>query len=137
MEIRTIHREDHSDPNTATLGVLECFNLPFEVKRIYWLSNFVKGVTRGNHSHKTLNQAMIMISGQMDLELYFGPDKTKFHLDANSNYVLVPAGHWRVMSNATSDAVLLVVADSEYSEKDYIRNWNEYQEWFAGRSHGS
>lgn len=135
--MRTIEREDHSDPNSARLGVLECFNLPFEVKRIYWLTNFVEGVTRGNHSHKTLNQAMIMISGQMDLELYYGVEMTEYHLDAKSNYVLVPAGYWRVMRKATSDAVLLVVADAKYAEDDYIRNWNEYQEWFKGRNLGS
>lgn len=92
-------------------------------------------MTRGNHAHKTLNQVMIMISGRLDLELYYGSEKTKFHLDSKSGYILVPSGYWRVMSNATSDAVLLVVADAEYSEKDYIRNWSEYQEWFASLSH--
>ena len=137
MRFSTIAREDHTDPKSATLGVLEFYRLRFDAKRIYWLTNFVDGVSRGNHAHKTLNQAMIMISGQLELELYYGKDKTKLQLNANTDYVLVPAGYWRVMKNASADAVLLVVADSEYSEQDYIRNWSDYQDWFLGHKNGS
>jgi dTDP-4-dehydrorhamnose 3,5-epimerase-like enzyme len=106
------------------------------VKRVYWLSKFVTGVSRGNHAHKTLNQAMIMIRGQLELELSFGYEKTTFLLNEKSDYILVPAGFWRVMRNASMDAVLLVIADSEYSEEDYIRNWDEYIQWHSGERFG-
>jgi dTDP-4-dehydrorhamnose 3,5-epimerase-like enzyme len=137
MQIRGIDREDHSDPSSASLGVLEFYRLPFLVKRVYWITKFVTGVSRGNHAHKTLNQAMIMISGQLELELSCGPKKTTVLLNDQSDYVLVPAGFWRVMRNASLDAVLLVAADSEYSEEDYIRNWDEYIQWHSGERLGS
>mgnify|MGYP000327119334 CR=1 FL=1 len=136
MQISRINREDHSDLSSASLGVFEFYNSPFLVKRVYWLSKFVTGVSRGNHAHKTLNQAMIMIRGQLELELSFGYEKTTFLLNEKSDYILVPAGFWRVMRNASIDAVLLVIADSEYSEEDYIRNWDEYIQWHSGERFG-
>jgi dTDP-4-dehydrorhamnose 3,5-epimerase-like enzyme len=136
MQISRVRRDDHSDLSSASLGVLEFYKLPFLAKRVYWLSKFVTGVSRGNHAHKTLNQVMIMISGQLELELSFGYEKTTILLNEKSDYILVPAGFWRVMRNASMDAVLLVVADSEYLEEDYIRNWNEYIKWHLGERLG-
>lgn len=133
MEISYIHRETHSDPSSARLGVLEFSNLSFLVKRVYWLSNFVEGVSRGNHAHKNLNQVMLMIKGRLDLELCFGFESKTIELNEQSDYVLVPAGHWRVMKNASPDAALLVLADSEYRPDDYIRNWDDYLLWFLDK----
>lgn len=123
--------EDHSDPTTANLSVIEFSRLPWQPKRIYWLSNFVGDSTRGNHAHRELSQIFIVLSGTLDLEVFHGENKEVFHLHPNALDVHLSPGTWRVISNPSPDAVLLVLADSEYDESDYIRDWNEYLEWFS------
>lgn len=130
-------RETHLDPNSASLGVLEFRNLPFEPKRAYWLSDFKEGSSRGNHAHKTLNQVMIMLRGELDLHLFSGVTRYEYRLTEKSDYILVPAGHWREMKNASTETVLLVLADSHYEEKDYIRSWSEYLIWHSKVTNGS
>lgn len=131
MAISFISRETHSDPNSASLGVLEFKHLPFEPKRAYWLSDFKAGRSRGNHAHKSLNQVMILLQGSLDLIIYNGTMRQEFQLNMESDYVLVPPGHWREMKNASNGTVLLVLADSDYDERDYIRSWLEYLDWHA------
>lgn len=131
MEIQFIHREDHSDPLSATLGVLEFANIPFVPRRLYWITDFMMGTSRGNHAHKSLNQIMLMARGSLQLVLNHGEKRTIIEMHQKSDYILIPAGYWREMRNASRDATLLVIADAEYLEEDYIRNWGDYLNWFS------
>jgi dTDP-4-dehydrorhamnose 3,5-epimerase-like enzyme len=117
--------------------VLEFPELSFAPQRVYWITNFVVGTSRGHHAHKTLNQAMLMVKGSLQLNLKYGVESRSVTLDEDSDYILIPSGYWREMKNATRDAVLLVIADSIYDENDYIRDWDEYLEWFESQSHES
>jgi len=124
--------EDHSDTSSANLSVIEFDKLPWQPKRIYWLSNFVDESTRGNHAHRELSQIFIALSGTLDLEVFHGLSKEVFHLSPNGPEVHLSPGTWRVISKASADAILMVLADSTYDESDYIRDWDEYLEWFTG-----
>ena len=126
----SIPREDHSGPLSASLGVIDFSGLPFAPKRAYWISNFVPETIRGNHAHKSLNQIMIMVSGSLELTLFQGNQKESFFLTQKSDYLLIPPKTWRIMSNASQNASLLVLVDSKFDEQDYIRDWNTYLEWF-------
>lgn len=133
MELFFITREDHSDPTSATLQVLDFKELPFVPKRIYWLTDFVEGVSRGNHAHKNLTQAMIMLQGSIDLKLSKASESVNLRFSDKDGYLILPPGYWREMKNASQDALLLVLADDIYKEEDYIRNKTEYLEWCAGQ----
>lgn len=122
---------DHSDSNSAGLSVLEFDDLPWIPKRIYWLKDFKPGIARGNHAHKSLSQIFAVIRGEVTIELFRGPVKFSTRMTPDSGQLLVEPGAWRVISDATPDAILLVLASSPYSEEDYIRDWNEYTNWFT------
>ena len=122
-----------SDPETATLASLEFSSLPFAPKRIYWIQDFTPQAVRGNHSHKELTQIFIMLSGQLTLEVFEGTKSNKYEISRLSPPLIVPPGTWRIMSNASADALLFVLADRPYEEKDYIRDWNEYLNWYSGK----
>lgn len=124
----------HSDPNSAKLGVIEFKLLPFQVKRIYWISDFKPGTVRGNHAHKSLVQLFVLVSGTITLEIFKGLEKVEHHLDSSSQPILIDSGSWRVMKEASADAVLLVLASNEYDESDYIRSWEDYLNWWK-RTH--
>lgn len=120
---------DKSDPTSASLSVLEFSFLPWIPKRIYWLDTFVDGATRGLHAHKKLNQLFIVMRGSVEIQVYEGTSMKNIELAQGGNQLLLGPGLWRVIHNASSDAQLLVVADSPYDESDYIRSWEEYLEW--------
>jgi len=114
------------DVSSADLSVLEFTNLPWLPERIYWIKDFIPIAKRGNHAHKTLEQVFVMLSGILTLEIFEGTKCTKFELSKFSDPLFVPSMTWRVMSNASSDALLMVLASKPYSEHDYIRDWESY-----------
>ena len=128
-------RIDRSDPESASLGIVEFSKISFSPKRIYWMSNFVEGKTRGNHAHKTLNQIFIAVQGTLKLELTDGKISKTIYLSRESGYLHITPGIWRVISEASDNAVLLVLADQPYDEQDYIRDWDQYLEWRSQFEH--
>jgi dTDP-4-dehydrorhamnose 3,5-epimerase-like enzyme len=117
------------DPR-GSLGVLEFENLKFVPKRLYWLSNVPRDSTRGNHAHKTLNQIFILLSGSIDIEIYRGRESETFSLKNEGSALSLTPGLWRNIKNASVDAVLVVVCDQPYDEEDYLREFNQYLDWF-------
>jgi hypothetical protein len=120
-----------SDSETASLSSLEFSSLPFAPKRVYWIQDFTPQAVRGNHSHKELTQIFIMLSGYMTLEIFEGASSTKYEISRSTPPLIVPPGTWRIMSEASSDALLFVIADKPYEELDYIRDWDEYLSWYS------
>ena len=122
---------DKTDPQSASLSVLEFCNLPWIPQRIYWLKNFKSGTTRGNHAHKSLSQIFMVLSGEVTIRLSRGLISETMVMTPVSGQLEIKPGTWRVISDATQDAILLVLASSPYTEEDYIRDWNEYMQWFT------
>lgn len=123
--------EDFSDPSSASLSVLEFGRLPWTPQRIYWLSDFVSETARGHHAHKNLSQVFAVIKGSLTLTICVGENCESFTLTPDSGQVQLEPGCWRIISNASRDAVLMVLADAPYDESDYIRDWDEYLKWFS------
>ena len=126
--------EWHSDPLSADLGVIDLEKVPFLVRRIYWISHFKAETVRGNHAHKNLTQLMVPLAGSLDLVLFTGNYSEIFRLSVEDEPVLIKPGMWRVMKNATEDAVIMVLASEKYDESDYIRNWQDYLSWHEARA---
>jgi dTDP-4-dehydrorhamnose 3,5-epimerase-like enzyme len=121
---------DLSDSRSAGLSALEFHDLPWAPKRIYWLKDFKPGITRGNHAHKSLSQIFTVLRGAVTIELFQGTANVSTRMTIESGQLLVEPGTWRVIKDATEDAILLVLASSAYNEEDYIRDWNQYTKWY-------
>lgn len=122
-------RELHHDARSAFLEVIEFSNLPFLPQRVYWMYNFVSETTRGNHAHKSLRQLFILIQGTVHLEISDESSSQTFILNQDSNHLFLESGFWRVIRQASHDAILMVLADQPYDEDDYIRDWDEFLNW--------
>jgi len=120
-----------TDTNFGNLGVVEFSNLPFVVRRVYWITNFVVGNSRGNHAHKSLTQYITVLSGSVKFELFEGKRSSVVELKADNEGLQISPGIWRTFSSEEPNTVMLVFCDQEYLEEDYIRNWDEYLEWFS------
>lgn len=101
-------------------------NIPFEIKRVYWIHSTQKGVERGFHGHKALQQVAVAVSGSCEIVLDNGDMKATVSLDSPSKGVSIGSGVWRVIKNFSSDCVLVVFANSLYDESDYIRDYDEF-----------
>lgn len=104
-------------------------DLPFIVKRIYFISNVPKGATRGNHAHKELMQIMWVVGGNVLLSLDNGIERLDYELIDSQNLLFVPSGFWREIHQFSQNATLLVAASEDYDEDDYIRNYEDFLLW--------
>ena len=118
----------HSDAGNIT--VLENnVNVPFDIKRIYYLYDVPKGADRGGHGHYELQQYIVAASGSFTFILDDGINKKEFFLNDPSNALHIRSGIWREIKNFSSGSICLVLASHEYSESDYIRDYNEFIEY--------
>ena len=102
--------------------------VPFEVKRVYYIFDTTPGTVRGKHAHKVLKQVLICVSGACTIECEM-PDgtKTEHRLDWPDRGLLIEGLVWRNMKEFSKDAVLLVLASEHYDEADYIRDYNQFK----------
>lgn len=111
------------------LGVIESAELPFEIKRVYYLFDIPMGAVRGEHGHKKLQQFMVCMNGACEITFNDGDQQFKFTLDTPSAGVLVPPGLWRSIRFTKPDSVLCVFASHPYEQDDYLYSYEEFLEW--------
>ena len=100
--------------------------IPFDIKRVYYLYDVPGGGERGGHAHKQLSQLIIAMSGSFDVILDDGENKKRVHLNRSYQGLYVCPMIWRELDNFSSGSVCLVLASNLYSEDDYFRNKHEF-----------
>ena len=102
-------------------------NIPFEVKRIYYLYDVPGGEERGGHAHYELEQYIIAASGSFDVILDDGINNKKITLNRPYLALHVVPGLWRELNNFSSGSITMVLASHKYDESDYLRNYNNFK----------
>lgn len=100
--------------------------IPFDMKRVYYLYNIPRGSDRGEHAHKRLQQIIIAVSGSFDVVLDDGVESKRFHLDKPYYGLYVCPMIWRRLENFSQGSVCMVLASDLFSEEDYFRDYNEF-----------
>lgn len=101
-------------------------NVPFDVKRIYYLYDIPGGEDRGGHAHKELKQLIVAASGSFNVMLDDGINKKVVTLNRPDYGLMVIPGIWRELIEFSSGAICLVLASQPYDETDYLRDYNEF-----------
>ncbi len=115
----------HNDAGNIT--VLENNkNIPFDIKRIYYLYDVPMGADRGGHGHYELQQYIVAASGSFVFILDDGVEKKEFFLNDPSKALHIQPGIWREIKSFSSGSICLVLASNEYDEVDYMRDYDEY-----------
>ena len=118
---------------TGSLYVLEKQNeLPFKIKRVYYITNVRESSVRGKHAHKKLRQLIMCVGGSCDILLDDGSNKTTIKLDDPGKLLYILPCIWREISNFTDNATLIVFASEQYEEDDYIRNYDDFKNYIEG-----
>lgn len=117
------------DPR-GNLSIIEQFkNIPFEIRRVHWIYDVPGGKDRGGHAYKETEEFIVALSGSFDVEINDGVTRTVFLLNRSYYGLLVPKGLWRCMTNFSTNSLALVLSSSDYSDEDYILDFEEYKEW--------
>ncbi|CAM7827869.1 WxcM-like domain-containing protein [Escherichia coli] len=128
MDIKLIPLQAHGDERGSLIALEEENNIPFEIKRVYYMFNTIEGVRRGLHAHRKLKQIAIAVRGSCRFVLDDGRERVEILLDNPCQGLLIDSCIWREMYDFSKDCVLMVLADSHYDENDYIRNYEEFLE---------
>ncbi|MFA0221883.1 FdtA/QdtA family cupin domain-containing protein [Vibrio splendidus] len=126
MDIRLIQFQSHGDERGSLVSLEENKNIPFDIKRVYYLFNTKDKVRRGYHAHKKLKQLAIVLKGSCRFLLDDGKEKIDLFLDNPAQGLYIESFIWREMFDFSDDCVLMVLADSVYDESDYIRDYEEF-----------
>lgn len=127
---KVIHIKTIPTINAGELSFFEATReIPFDIKRIYYISKVPEGVRRGFHAHKKLKQLLFCPYGRIQLILENKNVREEIELSDPSIAVLVEEAVWREMLWLQKDSVLCVAASEFYDESDYIRDYEEYKKY--------
>jgi glyoxylate utilization-related uncharacterized protein len=123
---RTIDLPRITDPRGNLTFIEGSRQVPFDIKRVYYLYDVPGGAERGGHAHKNLQQLLIAISGSFDVSVDDGLEQKRFHLNRSYFGLYLPPMTWRELNNFSSGSVCLVLASAPYDEADYYRDYQSY-----------
>lgn len=118
--------QPHGDARGQLIALEEFKDIPFAIKRVYYMYDTVPGVRRGGHAHQNLEQILICIHGSCKVLLDNGNEKKVVFLEKPYEGLYISSNMWREMYDFSDDAVLMVLASDFYKESDYIRNYDEF-----------
>jgi hypothetical protein len=119
--------------NGNLTAVSNGIQVPFDVKRVYYLYDVPGGFSRGGHGHLELQQLIVALSGSFDITVDDGKVKRTFHLSRPNMGLFMPSGLWRELDNFSSGSICFVLASIEYDEKDYFRDYDKFVAWKSSK----
>lgn len=127
MEIKIYNFKQMGDERGTLVPIEAGIDIPFPIKRVYYMYGTGRGVRRGLHAHKTLQQVLICVHGTCKILLDDGNEKAIVELNQPYHGLYIRENIWREMFDFSEDAVLMVLASDHYNEEDYIRDYNEFK----------
>ena len=121
--------QPHGDQRGQLIALEEFKDIPFQIKRMYYMYGAAEGVTRGFHAYKSVQQVLVCIHGSCKIRLDDGTEKKVVPLEKPYEGLYVSNMMWREMFDFSPDAVLLAFASERYDESDYIRDYDEFLEY--------
>ncbi|MBR2562488.1 MAG: FdtA/QdtA family cupin domain-containing protein [Eubacterium sp.] len=126
MEIRKYTFEEHGDERGELVAIEENRDIPFTIRRVYYMYDTDTAFTRGKHAHRNLEQILLCIHGSCKVTLDDGKERVTVEMNKPNEGLYISGCMWREMSDFSGDAVLMVLASELYDEADYIRDYDEF-----------
>ncbi|WP_290730491.1 MULTISPECIES: FdtA/QdtA family cupin domain-containing protein [unclassified Fibrobacter] len=101
-------------------------HVPFEIRRTYWIYDVPGGCLRGSHAFRTEMEFLVALSGSFDVVVHDGVEEKRYSLSRSYYGLYLPPMHWRTLDNFSTNSLALVVSSADFSEEDYIRDFDEF-----------
>ncbi|MEN5201197.1 FdtA/QdtA family cupin domain-containing protein [Pseudomonas wadenswilerensis] len=124
--VQWIEFQSIGDDRGALVSLEGTKNIPFDIRRVYYMTGLDANMPRGFHAHKDLQQVIICLSGSFKLTVDDGKHRESVTLDSPAKGVLLGNMLWREMHDFSEGCVLMVVASNYYIEDDYIRSYSDF-----------
>lgn len=136
MKYQLLNNKTISAEKLGSLSFFEATkDIPFEIKRIYYIYDAPKGTQRGGHAHRNLHQVLFCPFGKIEIILDDAKTRESVMLDTSDKGLVIGPGLWREMIWHTDNAVLCVAASEYYDAADYIRSYDDFLEY--KKEHGN
>ena len=126
QDARIVELRRITNPKGNLTPIEEGVDVPFDIRRVYYLYDVPGGEGRGGHAHRTLEQFIVAASGSFEVILDDGSERRTFFLNRSYYGLYVAPGLWRELANFSSGSVCLVLASAPYDESDYIRDYDAF-----------
>ncbi len=127
-DVRLMRLNTNAD-SSGKLTAIEANNdVPFEIRRVFYISNVTEGGVRGGHAHRETDQLAVAVSGAVRIVVSDGTDSRQVILDDPSTGILLPRMIWVSLTDFSQGAVCLVLANTHYDRSRSIRDWDSYLE---------
>ncbi len=126
MQPKIINLPKVSDPRGNLTFIEQMKHIPFEIKRVYWIYDVPGGEIRGGHAFMEQREFIVALSGSFDVVINDRKNIQRYHLNRSYFGLYVPAGLWRHLDNFSTNAVTMVLSSTNYSEADYIRDFESF-----------
>ncbi|MFT7565740.1 MAG: dTDP-4-dehydrorhamnose 3,5-epimerase-like enzyme [Pseudoalteromonas distincta] len=124
--IKLLNFQSLGDERGCLISLEQQKNIPFDIKRIYYIYNSETNIARGFHAHIALEQVAICVKGSCRFILDDGQSRESVLLNSPDVGLYISNNKWREMHDFSSDCVLIVIASELYDESDYIRDYNKF-----------
>lgn len=124
--INLIEFKTLGDDRGSLISLEQNKNIPFEIKRIYYIFGTKENVSRGFHAHKKLKQLAVCVRGSCRFVMDNGTQKEEIILDSPDKGLVIDTMQWHEMHDFSEDCIIIVLASDFYDESDYIRNYDDF-----------
>ena len=132
-EAKVIELSKHLDAR-GNLSVIEQLkDIPFEIKRTYWIYDVPGGEQRGGHAYRRNAELIVALSGSFDVVIDNGREEKPFLLNRSYFGLYVPCGLWRQMQNFSTNSLALILASTEYDQGDYVYDRSAFMQMVGSR----
>lgn len=125
-DVKLVELPRITDPRGNLTVIEELCQVPFEIKRVFYLYDVPGGESRAGHANRRLQEFIIAASGSFDVTVHDGARSTRWFLNRSYFGLYVPGMLWRELDNFSSGSVSLVLASEHYDAEDYYRDYDEY-----------
>lgn len=131
-----VHLRSFKDDRGLLTFAEESKDLPFPLKRLFWITDVPAGAKRGGHAHMTCKEIVCCVRGSFRLTVSNGADQREFLMDKPDYAVIIPEGVWCSLEGFAKDTVVVVGASEDYSTEGYIRDFDEFMSVYGKFSSG-
>lgn len=122
----TYDLEEHGDERGRLIAIEAGHNVPFDIKRVFYIYDTKKGVGRGEHAHQTQEQVLICMSGSCKILVDTGYKKDVIELKNPDKALYVGTMVWNKMFEFSHGCVLMVISSEYYNREEYITDYNDF-----------
>ena len=126
MNYHLINFDPHADARGKLVAIEANKDIPFEIKRVYYMFDTLPNESRGFHAHKTLQQVIIAMDGACRFVLDDGTNREEVVLNRPDVGLYIGQNMWREMHDFSYGCKLVVLASEYFEEKEYIRTYDEF-----------